>query len=101
MATLWISEYDEIGKDSYGSKAQVASEPSNTTQTVTYTTTTQSAAFNPSTRIIRVIADAAVYLEFGTNPTATATSLYLPSGQVEYIGIKGATIKVAAYDGTS
>jgi len=97
MATLWISEYQDMG-NAGGGIAQLAKEPGVTSQTVTYTTATASTAFNGDTRFIRVIADAAVYLNFAG--TATAASLYIPSGQVEYFAVNAGST-VSAYDGTS
>ena len=72
----------------------------NSTQAVTYTTSTQSAAFGSSTRMIRVIADTDVYLAFGANPTATANDIRVPANQVEYFGVNPGE-KVACYDGSS
>jgi len=70
------------------------------TQAVTFTTSTQSAAFGDATELIRVIADADVYLAFGANPTATATGIRVPANTVEYFGVYSGQ-KVACYDGTS
>lgn len=71
-----------------------------TTQAVTYTTSTQSTAFGTATNLIRVIADADVYLAFGASPTATATAIRLPANAVEYFAVHPGQ-KVACYDGTS
>ena len=70
------------------------------TQAVTYTTSTQSTAFDDATRIVRIIADADVFVAFGANPTATASSIKIPSGTVEYFEVDAGT-KVACYDGSS
>jgi hypothetical protein len=70
------------------------------TQAVTYTTSTASAAFASSTNLIRVIADADVYLAFGAAPTATATAIRVPANTVEYFGVHAGQ-KVACYDGSS
>lgn len=58
-----------------GANSTVLSSPSgSTTQSVAITAT-----------IVRIVASAAVNIEFGTNPTATTTtSLYLPANTVEY-----------------
>jgi hypothetical protein len=71
-----------------------------TTQAVTYTTSTQSAAFGASTNLIRVIANADVYLAFGANPTADADDIRVPADTVEYFGVYAGQ-KVACYDGVS
>lgn len=69
-------------------------------QSVTYTSSTQSAAFAATTSLIRVIADADVYLAFGENPTATAVGVRVPADTVEYFSVQ-AGHKVACYDGTT
>lgn len=42
----------------------------------------QSAAINA--RIIRIAVSAAMNIEFGSNPTATTSSLWMPANSVEY-----------------
>ena len=70
------------------------------TQAITYTSSTASAAFNAATRLIRVIADADVYLAFGAAPTATANDIRVPADTVEYFEVD-AGAKFACYDGTT
>ena len=70
------------------------------TQAVTYTSSTASAAFNEATRLIRVIADADVYLAFGAAPVATANSIRVTADTVEYFEVNAGD-KVACYDGSS
>ena len=71
------------------------------TQAVTYTASAQSTAFNDATRLVRVIADADVYLLFGANPTATAiNAIRVPADTVEYFEVNAGD-KVACYDGTT
>lgn len=71
MATAYITEYNSIGVQM--GTVPVAQEPAVTDQTVTFTTATQSAAFNANTKYIRLIADAECHLQFGANPTATTS----------------------------
>ena len=71
------------------------------TQAVTYAASVQSAAFNDATRLVRVIADADVFLLFGANPTATAiNAIKLPANTVEYFEVNAGD-KVACYDGST
>jgi len=70
------------------------------TQAVTYTSSVASAAFNEATRLIRVIADADVYLAFGTAPTATANDIRVTADTVEYFEVNAGD-KVACYDGST
>lgn len=72
MATAYITEYNSIGVQN-GNSVPVAQEPAVADQTVTFTTATQSSAFNAATRYIRLIADAECHLKFGSNPTATTS----------------------------
>jgi len=100
MATLHVTEFIAMPLDANGNVLQIGKVPEHTTQVVTYTTTTQSAAFGPETRFIRVIASAAAHLEFGTNPTATATNLWIPASTPEFFAVVPGQ-EVAAYDGSS
>ena len=50
---------------------------------VTFTTTTQSAAFQSDTSVIRCISDVDCHIAYGTNPTATTDDLFLRAN-VEY-----------------
>ena len=93
MADLYISEYRAIGVS--GGFDSMPKEPSLATQKVSFTTTTQSAAFSKKTTIIRVKSSADCHLSFGTNPTATTSSMHLSSGQYEWFAVKGGH-KVAA-----
>ena len=101
MATLLITEFDEVA---YVSARQtvvpVGIVPPIAEQSVTYTTSAQSAAFNASTRFIRVIADADAHLSFGTNPTATASTQLIPAN-TEIWRMVAAGHKVSVYDGSS
>ena len=81
MATLWIREY------SAASAIDVPVEPG-TDQTVTFTTTTQSAAFGTG-GLVTIIADAAFHYVVGANPTATTSNLKVPADTL-------LTMKVAA-----
>lgn len=78
MATLWVTEYDKFPSPR-GVVLPIANEPRVANQTVTFTTTTQSAAFNAETRYVRVISTTNCHLEFGSNPTATTSTQFLPA----------------------
>jgi hypothetical protein len=100
MATLHITEFTAMPKDANGNVLQIGKVPEYATQVVTYTTTTQSTALGAETRFIRVIASAAAHLEFGSNPTATATNFWIPASTPEFFAVVPSS-KVAAYDGSS
>lgn len=105
MATLQITEFSKMTDDANNKPIPVGELDSVVaTQTVTYTTSTQSATLDKRTRFVRVIADADCHLAAGTNPTATASNTRLEANVAEYFGVqpKGTTnTKIAAYDGTS
>lgn len=50
-------------------------------------TSAQSAAFAANIEYVRVCADAACHIEFGVNPTATTSKIYLPADDVEYFKV--------------
>lgn len=100
MAKAHIQEYAHLAQDANGQIIPVGKERAVATQSVTYTTATQSSAFDGSSSFIRIIADADAFIAFGTNPTADADSLFLPANVAEYFGIEPGD-KVSVYDGSS
>jgi hypothetical protein len=50
-------------------------------------TSAQSAAFADNIYYVRVVADAACHIEFGTNPTATTSKVYVPADDIEYFKV--------------
>jgi hypothetical protein len=61
----------------------------------------QSAAFQPTTRYIRLQADNICSVIVGLNPTATATNRRLATGAIEYVGIPaGQSYKLAVIQNT-
>jgi len=60
------------------------------------TSSAASAAIADKVLFIRVVADQPAYIEFGSAPTASATTHYLPANQVEYFKVQTDGTKVAA-----
>lgn len=89
MATLYVTEYAEDGHGPSGStRFAVAEAPGLAGQTITISgSSTQSAAFNANTRLIRVHTDAICSLAMGTNPTATTAMKRMAADQTEYWGV--------------
>ena len=50
-------------------------------------TSAQSAAFADNIYYVRVVADAACQIEFGTSPTATTSKVYVPADDIEYFKV--------------
>lgn len=94
MALAYIEEYERLAPDGDGKPSQIAWQPAVTTQRVSFTTTTQSAAFNGRTRFIRIHTDSICSYVFGSNPTATTSTPRMAAGQTEYFGVRP-TDKVA------
>ena len=99
MGILRITEYGAI-REAEGGLAQVPQEPSLARQKITFTTSTQSAPFNPKTRLIRLLADTDCFVSIGQNPTADANSTMLKADIPEYFGVRS-NMKLAVYDGIS
>ena len=98
MASLYIREYQQ-GVSGIGTTwAQMLPEPGIADQVVAIgAASVQSAAFNPKTRAVRLIADAGCSFLFGDNPIATALNARLPGDQREYFAVQpGQKIAVIA-----
>ena len=82
---LYITEFNSQGYDLRGNLAPVAQLPAIAEQTVaTGASSVQSAAFSPSTAIVRLHSDATCSVAFGVNPTATTSSMRLYANSPEY-----------------
>ena len=46
-------------------------------------TSTQSAAFGSQSEYVRICSNAAVHILFGSNPTATTSSIFIPANEPE------------------
>jgi hypothetical protein len=87
MATLYIAEYANLAETVRGAPP-VAQAPAIAHQTVAITAgTLQSAAFDASTRFIRVHTDAICSIKIDSNPTATTSTARLAADQTEYFGV--------------
>lgn len=89
MAIAYVTEYAELARDERGDTIQAGREPAITTQKITFTAgATASAAFNNSTKFIRIWSDTAGFIKFGAAPTAvTATDTPISASTAEYFGV--------------
>lgn len=88
-ATCNVTEFAERPPVTY----QAAYVPALASANVTYTTSSvQSAVFQQTTALVRIQCDSVAYVLFGANPTATLSSMRIPSGTVEYYAITPATV---------
>ena len=100
MAKLYITELASIGANDNAAALPIAALPSIADQVVAISgASAQSAAFNASTKFIRVVSDTPANIKVGVNPTATVNTLYLAAGVPEYFGVQGLA-KVAVIQGT-
>ena len=89
MAKAYICEYASVGVARQGN-AEIAQDPPLTEQTVAIGGgSTQSSAFNNSTRFIRVHVDSICSIAIGPDPTATTSTKRLVADQTEYFGVIG------------
>ncbi len=97
MAVLYITEYAGLAPSPPGGTSQVPLEPPVAEQTVAIAAgSAASSAFNAKTRLVRLHTDAICSVEFGTAPTASATTARMAQNQTEYHGVPlGASFKVA------
>jgi len=65
----------------------IAMRPINTQKVTSSGTFAQSSAFGANVEYVRVIADAACHIQFGVNPTATTSTIYLPADDIEYFKV--------------
>lgn len=87
MANLNIVEFSSLFRGS-GQAAQVVSLPAAAVQNIALTAaSTQSAAFNAQTHLIRLRADTDCFVQVGPSPTAAITDIPLSAGTIEYFGV--------------
>ena len=91
---VWISEFSSIPSVTGGGQGQMAALPAVTNQQLDISSGVQSsAAFNGSTRYIRVVCELQCAVKAGG--TASATDTVLPAYSPEYFGVSsGGTISV-------
>lgn len=86
--TLNVSQFHGIALvDSLRPSSVVAGHTGTSTDITTGGTQVQTEAFLADTTIIRVVSNTSVRIAIGDDPTATATSTWLPSGIVEYFAV--------------
>lgn len=97
MSKGYVTELTALATHISG--AQIAQMPPVAEQTVTFTTTTQSSAFNAATRFICVQNPTICSIAIGANPTATTNTMRLPAETLIYFGVNAGD-KIAFIDNT-
>lgn len=98
MPTLNIAEFTAIPSSPDAAGMNCAAVPCVAAKNVTFAgTSTQSAVFDATTRLVRLVADSNCGVLFGSNPTATLTnSILLIANSPEYVQVApGSVLKVA------
>jgi hypothetical protein len=98
VAVLYITEYRKLAIEGQGAFVPIGVEPSSTATLAIGAASAQSGALNSATKFVRVHTDAICHVSFGTNPTATTSSMRFAAGQTEFFGVVGGH-KVAVIEG--
>lgn len=91
MATLWITEFENLAGSFNGGPAQAGLMPAVTVQAINLSSaaSSTSAALNTDTRLVRCAADAKCHITFSTgSPTATTGDTPLFANTWDYFGVK-------------
>lgn len=101
MAVAKITEYRHGSRQAL-SVVSAGQEPSLAVQNISFTTAQPSAAFNAKTHLVRVKADAKVYIRVGKpgETVAIATDTDLEANVAEYFGVTPGYV-ISVYDGVS
>jgi hypothetical protein len=96
MSSVWLEEYQGVPSGVGGTIPAHSAKNFLTSQVLTLSgTSQQSTAFQAGTTHVVVHADAACYIEFGTDPTVT-TEIHLASGVYrDFIVPQGLSYKLA------
>lgn len=101
MATLYITEYQQLMPSPVGHQGQIPMEPPLAEQAIAFTTHTESNALNAKTRFVRLHTDAICSVSLGTAPVATTSMGRMAANQTEYRGVpQGASYKVSVVTNT-
>jgi len=88
MATLYVTEFADTYQDVNSHSFAMAKQPPVAKQTVAIGAgSTQSSAVANNTTYVRLFTDTACGIEFGTNPTAGASSSRMAANSTEYFAV--------------
>lgn len=100
MATVDITEYQNVANDGVGNRVAAGVEPARVVQQVPISgVSAQSAAVNDATKFLRIHTDSTIRIAFGMSPVASATSQRMVANSTEYFGITPG-VKVAVIAAT-
>lgn len=88
MATVDITEYQNVAHDGIGNRVAAGIEPARSVQQVSISgVSAQSASMQETTKFVRVHTDSTIRIAFGSDPTASATSQRMVGNSTEYFGV--------------
>jgi len=103
MSSLYVTEYQTQARDAQGYLMAAGQEPAVDVKKVAIGgTSTQSAAFDATTRFIMVHADVICHIRVGTNPTATDEWTRLAANSTLFFGVQAhgaGSQKIAVIEG--
>lgn len=88
MSTVDITEYSSVAADGNGRQVAAGIEPSRFRHQLPVSlASAQSIAMNENTKFVRIHTDSTIRIEFGSDPTASATSQRMVGNSTEYFGV--------------
>ena len=89
MATLFITEFTNCGRDAQNTPMPVMDVSNMVEQTVTISgsSTPSTNALSATTTLVRIHTDTSCSIAFGVAPTATTSKLRIPAGCTEYFRV--------------
>jgi hypothetical protein len=90
MAKLWVAEYQYCAKTKDGTPLPAPREPADVVQVLDFGGgAVTGASFRKTTEFVSIIADADCHYAVGQNPSASASSMRLPTGVERFFGVDG------------
>lgn len=101
MATLYLTQYDQLAKEEYGPPVPTGQEPSLGDSVLAISGANEvSPTLHPRTRFVMVHTDVVCHIAFGTDPTATTSNRRLPADSTIFYGVGPETkLKIAVIQG--
>lgn len=85
----WIAYSSALGEDGGGNTIPVLASDYRVQHVPTISATEQSPILPNNVRVVTIVCEIQVFVEKGTNPTATTSSFYLPANTLWSIGVNG------------
>lgn len=90
-----------FAREDYGAPIPALKPSTVQTVAIAASSAATTSAVGATTRIVRVVADVACYIQVAASPTASTSTTYLPAGVIEYLRVKEGSDKVAVMHDTN